>query len=381
MPHRAEAPEGRRWRDLGVLVGAVLASRLLYLAVGVHFDVSPLSFFLQYADPALLKSDLPRTLVHFHVDPPLMNAVIGVALQAFGNQYGTALHVVFLAAGVAFSLALYTLMRQLGVGSRTSLIVSLAFAISPATVMFENLLYGDYLVAAALVVAAVALHRFASSGKGIPGIVAFSLLAGIVFSRSLFHLAWLLLIAAVVAWLLPRRRKHVLAVSLLPILACVALYGKNLLMFDSFGAATCLGLNLSRVTTAQLPAADRSELIRSGHISVLADEDFYRLPSNRPDLFAAVPRSGIPVRDDLVKSTGSFNYNVDAYLPICWQYQADAVYVAVHRPSAVFHSVRESLLIFFLPGSDYFVGLGKPSPMTPVARVFDAIAYGQVQMP
>ena len=48
---------------------------------GVHFNDGPLVGYWQYADPELLRHDLPRTLWYFHAQPPGFNAFLGTVLH------------------------------------------------------------------------------------------------------------------------------------------------------------------------------------------------------------------------------------------------------------------------------------------------------------
>jgi hypothetical protein len=354
-------------------------SRVAYAALGVGFDTSGLGYFMQFADPDLLRHDLVRTVVYFHVDPPLMNLVIGLALKAFGSAYGTGLHALFLLGGLVLGFGIHSLLRNLGIGPRTSLFLATLVMLSPATILFENWLYADYLVAVLLVATALFLRRFAATGALIYGISAFSAAGAIVLSRSFFHLVWLLLVlsALLLARVLPWRR--VGAAAAIPLLVCVAVYGKNLVLFNNFSAATCTAINLARVTLVQLPDEDRTAMIRQGQLSDLAASNFYALPTVRPDLFAQSPHTGVAVLDQLTKSTGAVNYNSQSYVPICATLQKDAVYVAIHRPDAPARATREAILIFFVPGADYFAGSEPRTNMSTLIRVSDVLASGQLR--
>lgn len=68
---------------LVAVVGVFVASRLIAHAAGLRFDAATLGGYFQYLDPQLLlRTDLVDAVWHLHVQPPLYNLLLGVALKA-----------------------------------------------------------------------------------------------------------------------------------------------------------------------------------------------------------------------------------------------------------------------------------------------------------
>ena len=368
-------------RTLGVVAVAVLfaLSRLAYFALGVRFDATPLDSFLQYPDPVLLRTDLIRTTYYFHLTPPLYNDFLGLVLKTFGAHYGTALHTAYLLAGLFLAVSLYLLMRSLGAGQVPSLVLTGIFIASPATVLYENWLYPDYLIAALLPFMAWLLGR-AVKQRSTPGLVAFFVLAAlIVLSRSFYHLGWLLLVIALVFLINRQWRSRIVLAAAVPILVCALFYVKNYAVFGFFSGSSAYGGQLSYGTTFQLTASELQQLRDNGTISALT----YDAPTwfaDHQGLFD--PRTGVPVLDQQTKSTGAPNWNNRGYLEVWSQYSKDAVATARARPSVLLRATRMGLLILFVP-SDGFnfssttVTVANQAHLSAVQGITDVALYGQ----
>ncbi len=168
-------------------------------------------------------------------------------------------------------------------------------------------------------------------------------------------MAWLIAAAALVAVTVPRRRRTVLACAAVPVAVCLALYIKNGVMFGSYSASTCGGVNLSHITVSQLPPAQLRRLVATHVVST------YALPgvAYPYDVATALrvnrdqPRRGNAVLDRPLKSTGGLNFDSSGFLALCRRYESDAVAVLTHRPSAYLHGVKEAAFIYFRPASEY----------------------------
>ncbi|HXA41978.1 MAG TPA: hypothetical protein VNV65_03585 [Candidatus Solibacter sp.] len=343
----------------------------------MRFDATPIRSFEQYADPLLLRTDLARTLLYLHVNPPLLNLAIGLALKLFGSRFDLAMQALFLGFGAVLAVTSLALMKALGVSSRLALAVAIGVSISPATLLFENWLYGDYLVAALLVAAAWALHRYARSDRFWIALAFCSLLAAVVYIRSLFSIYWMIVVLGVVLVSVPRPRRLALA-AVVPLFLVLALYGKNFYLFGAFTTATPpAGLQPLQMTTQQLSDAEVKRLVREGRLSEFATLNPYTL-SVRADLFSGAPTMGVPVTDQLVKSTGAENMNNLGFLKIWPKYESDAVAVFRFKPTTFLKHEVAAWLLFFRPPSDYPVfSTANRAATTTVVSVSNKVLYGQ----
>ncbi len=113
-------------------------SRWLYYLAGVRFDTAILANNYQFIDLDLLRTRLLESLWNFHMQPPLHNLVVGLAVKAFPQGYGTVLHVLYMVAGAASGILMYRVMTLLGVRSSIATVVTILFLTSPGCVLFEN---------------------------------------------------------------------------------------------------------------------------------------------------------------------------------------------------------------------------------------------------
>ncbi|MDX6697304.1 MAG: hypothetical protein QOE65_701 [Solirubrobacteraceae bacterium] len=353
------------------------ATRVIYRLVGVRFDGARLGTTLQFIDPQLLREDLVSSLWHLHYQPPLYNLYLGLVLKASGDDGTTIFHATYLLAGLALALALYALMCRLGVRAGWSAAIALGFAASPAIVLYENWLYVEYLVAAALTLSAVLLHRFAAGAGAGNAVAAFWLLGGIVLSRTLFHLVWLVGIAGIVVLLLPGRRREVLLAAIVPVALCAAVYGKNLVQQGSFSASTCTGVNLYDISTNELSPSERAHLVARGELSRFALLNPNFLPRR---LVRGGRPTGVRLLDEPVKSTGAPNLNATGYKGPCRRYAADARTVIRRHPRAYATGVANAVLIFLRPSSDYkYLDRDNVREVKGPERVMAAAVMGQFE--
>ena len=75
----------------------------------------PLTFYIQFLDPELLRHDLLRSLFYLRDQPPLFNAFLGVVLKLFPLHYAQAFEAIYVAGGIAFGVILYELMVRMRV--------------------------------------------------------------------------------------------------------------------------------------------------------------------------------------------------------------------------------------------------------------------------
>jgi hypothetical protein len=369
----------RAFGPVAALFAGFVATRAAYYAAGVRFDDSTLGSYLQYIDPELLREDLWPSVWHLHYQPPLYNLYLGLVLHVDRDGDGHRLFfATYLLAGLALTFAMYALMKRLGVPPWWSVAVALVFVSTPAVVLYENWLYVDYLVAVALVIVALLLHRFAAGAGARYAAAAFWLLAAVVLSRTLFHLVWLVAVVGLIALLAQAHRREVLLAAALPLLLCAAFYGKNLVQHGTFTASTCNGVNLNRVSTNQLSVPMRQRLIAEGELT-----RFALAGSSAPSPESLHPRhrKGVRLLDQPYKSTGKVNLNATAWEELCASNARDARTVMRHYPRAYASGVANGTLVYLRPSTDYAVldDGGNVPRVDTLERVTSAVALGQFE--
>jgi hypothetical protein len=368
--------DAARW-PVVFLVAGLAGSRVVYHALGVRFDDSPLQSYWQYLDPVLLREDLLSSVWHLHTQPPLYNLFLGGVLKLGGDSRDL-FAAGYLALGFAGAFALFELMRRLDLPAAIAAVLSLIFFASPAAVLYENWLYAEYPVLVALLVAALCLHMFAS-GRGMRfAALAFGCAAFVVLTRTLFHPVWLLAVVALTFLLQPGRRREVLAASVVPLLVVGALQLNALVQFGNTSMTSCTGLNVFRVVTAQVPLPERRELASRGVLSPYAVPNPFTLPRTRPAAFRREPRHGVAVLDNPLKSNGHVNVGHAAYVDICGDLTADGVELARRHPDVLRRSVQRGFEIYWRPASQYALFSERNRDATHEVERAASILLGQV---
>lgn len=365
--------------SIGPAVFVVLAfafSRLFYVRAGLRFDNTPLRHYYQFVDPVLLKTRLFESLWYLHSQPPLFNFISGLLYQRFSTE-SRIFHLLFLAMGLAFSLALYGLGLRLGLRRWVSALLAAWFMVSPATVLYENLYFYTYPIAFLLVLSALVLSRFLETHKLWWGAGFLGLAASACLIWGVFHLAWLLAVLVLVGAFYRDWRRLAL-ISLAPVVLVSGWYAKNLSLFGTFGASSWTGMNLSHITflSPLTPQTVREELAAQGKLTPYPVTEAFRPIEHYNDLLPVPPPSGIPVLDEPLKSTKAINFNHSFYIELSRRMLEDALGFIRVRPDLYLSSVTQGLVVYFHSSSDY--ALFKDKPALQLEHWWERVFYGQL---
>jgi hypothetical protein len=337
-------------RDRGPLAALLLAlagTRAGAYVAGARFDDSPLDYFWQYADPALLDHDLARTVWWFHAQPPGPNLVIGAVLQLPHAWEEPVFAAAFAAVGVAIAVATYLLARELGVPAPAAAGVAIAFAASPTAIVYEQLLFYPYPVAALAVATFLALARYLRTGSRAWVAGCFAAAGALVWTRASFHLLWLAALAALAVGARPDLRRRTLAAAALPLVLTTGLYVKNWVQFDTFSASSWLGMNLARVAVNE---ADPGSLPAPLRVPPFGPPESYGA-DDRPD-------RGVAVLDQRRKAGGEVNFNHAVYPDASRDYLRASVTFIRRHPGTYLRAVGSSTRLYFAPATSQPFVLG-----------------------
>ena len=353
----------RRGTCLALLAAVFAVSRLLFYACGVRFDAVPLDSYWQYVDPALLRTDFWRSIFYLEQQPPAFNVFLGAILHLFPSHPEIGFQLIYLGLGLILSISLFELMNRMGVHRGIALATALIFTLSPSTVLYENLLFYEYPLTVLFAVAALFLHRFATTGTLLDGLVFFSSLALIAGIRSIYNLIWFVLLVSIALLALRGWRRRTVLAAALPALLLASVYLKHFIVFHNFvpGGRVFAGINFCAVLTDPVPDDDLDRLIASGKITALLKTDLFDVgntfdvnPEESPlsRIVPVPPKTGIPVLDDCVKSTRAFNWNCVWAANLVQAYTKDARVVFRNYPGAYLESVADNLSRYFLPDTE-----------------------------
>lgn len=365
-------------RDRAILVLAFVVSRVVFFRAGVRFDASSFGEFAQFLDPVLLQTQLLKSLFYLHSQPPLFNFFLGIALKILPSDPVRILCPAFVGLGLILALSLHALLLALGASASVAVLLALLFVASPACVLYENWLFYTYFLAAALCVAAIFLNRYARTRRTRDIVVFFALLAACVLTYSVFHLAWFLLQAALLLWLLRPYRRQVLVGLCVPLLIVVGLYAKNAAVFRSFTSSTWFGMSLARMTSLRIPEAQSDALIREGRLSPMARLGAFGNVRYYRQLLPVPPPTGIDALDQRVRSTGWANYNNAIYLQVSRIYLKDALTALTIRPDIYLATVGKAFLISLEPASTYGFLRDNRIRIAGWNALYNVILYGEL---
>jgi hypothetical protein len=335
-----------------MLIGVVfVVSRVVYSTVlNVEFDASPLSYYVQYLDPRLLKEDLLRSLLNLHSQPPAFNLFLGLVLKTFPTRYDVVFHLVFLAAGLLMAWVLYLTMVSFGVRHAIAAGITILALCDPTTVLYEHWLFYTYPLMLLILMAVWLLRRATTAGKFGDYFGFFSCLALVVLTRSTYHVALFVMMAAIVVTLQQERR--LIAWAAAPAAAMLLAVHAN--AYARFGALSLgdsyAGINAPVLVFSYLPMATHEELVRAGKVNgatlvVRRSGVVSPLAAYRPYVpqLRDLRPTGIPALDEERKTQGWVNFNHQGFRLIADQVLTDSLYALREYPGAYLRYVVDNI--------------------------------------
>lgn len=364
------------------VVSGFVATRLVYFALGVRFDVTPVRLsVMQLLDPELLRHDLLGSVWYLHSQPPLYNLVVGAYLHlptALARVVGP---VVAAGLGLALVYSIFRLLAELGISERGAAIAALAFAATPASILWENLFFYTYFVAAGLVASAALLLHHQRTGRAGALFGFFALLGAVALTRASYHLVWLVAVAAFVFVISPGGRRRVLIAAVLPVLLVAGWYVKNAVVFGNFSSSSWLGLNMAHATFSWMNTYELRELVDRGVTSDLVLVQPFSPKSAYVPRFTTVDHWGVKAVDQRYKSTRTWglwagNFNNIVYLRIEPQYRDDVWRFIRAEPGKYAHLVTAAGRFAFLPADHAIVLEANARHIRPLVWSFDRLVNG-----
>jgi hypothetical protein len=182
------------------------------------------------------------------------------------------------------------------------------------------------------------------------------------YLRSTMHLVWLVAVFSYVLLIQRAHRKMITRAFLLPFFLIMLLYGKNLIMFGFFGASSWLGNSLMRKTVQILPDTTVQTLITEGKISSMCSISIFSPPQAYAAYFDLTEKRGVPVLDQLEKSTGGGNFNHWIFLKVAKTHLQDGLFGLKYDTSAYLQSVLTTSIEHFLPTTTWHPRDAEGSP-------------------
>lgn len=321
--------------QLGVLA-VFLFSRVLLVLLQIRFDASPLTYYWQFADPKLLREDLLRTIFYLHSQPPLFNFFVGIVLKLFPRNYATAFSLIYFGLGILLTVCLFRLLVLLRIPKTLASILTAVFILSPAVLMYELWLFYEYPAMVLFCALSYLFCKFVARGNPLDALLTFVIATALSLMLNTFHFVWMVALVATMCILRWQSWKKVLLVGALPLAIVFGFNLKNLVVFKHFNMATYHASGaLALETILRIPLSLREELQRDGKISKWSligpysekIEDYKDIA--RPRLW------GVPVLDQITKSTGAVNRHHIVFLQMSDDLVRDGLYALRNYPDVL----------------------------------------------
>jgi hypothetical protein len=332
-------------------IGSFLVSRCAYYWMGVRFDAGTLPFYWQIIDPALLRDALWQSLLYSRTQPPGFNFYIGAMMHLFPRHSVAAFQATSLGLGLVLTVCLFLLLDRLRVNRPLALLITIICVVSPVTVLYENWLFYEYPIAVLFCVSALFLHRYAGSRRTIDGIVLFSSLALLGLLRVFYNVVWFGMMAGLIAYALPRSRRRTVLCAAGPgaVLALISL--KSLILFGPWspGSDVIGAMNLAAMATFRLPKSVLAGMASRGEISPILTRG---IDADLADIVPTPPKTGIPILDQRLKSTGPINQDSAWMQAVAIKLSEDGLAILRAHPEAALSNIVSNIQRYFLPADN-----------------------------
>ena len=344
------ATHRQHFTTVAMLFVSFALSRVIFWHIGVRYDSSSLDWFWQYLDLDVLRHNLLSGLFHMHSQPPGFNLFLGLVLKCFPNSSELCFQVVYMLLGFILYCSLYLFLRLSAFSRSWAFACSFLFIVSPSSILYENFLFYTYPIAALLVVASIALHRYQERKNSFYAGAFLFIIAIVGLTRSAFHLMFVLACVALVV--IPRKIRTRRVVYCAFTIACLVgtLYLKNFLVFGFFGSSSWMGMNMFRIAQHSVGTNVVYELVRLGSIPSVASQ----LPFSAIDNYSKTDSPhlaplGFCALTAKTKAAGAPNYNHADYVRIAQEYRQATSYIIRNHPRLYLSAVFDAWCLYCQP--------------------------------
>ncbi|KKC26056.1 hypothetical protein WP12_10600 [Sphingomonas sp. SRS2] len=335
------------------LILLYLAAKIVMLLAGSRFDADNLTSWMQIIDLELLRHDLWRSLYYLHTQPPLFNLLIGLTLKLGLAAFPWVMLLIYGVVTLGGILAFHAVAADISGRPRLSFIVAAWLCVAPSVLLFSQKLYYDGLVPWMLMMALWGLHSGAVRRSGPRLLFGFSMLAATILLRAMIHPLLLFLAAGIMVALFPGQRRRLIVTAIGPAAAILLVLAKNFMVFGIVQLSSWAPLSLGHTTVERLPVATRIELMHQGKLSRFAPVSVFAPPGDYLKVMPAPAKTGVPLLDNMEKSSGEANWNHVLYTKIGPERVHDALFAMRYAPASFAKVLVTSLYHFHRPASEF----------------------------
>ena len=355
-------PAAEERRLLMLALKLFIVSRVIFIALGVHFNDDALFHSMHLPDSELLKTEPFTTLWYSHIQPPLFGAFTALAFALTPNGYEwVLLWPLFLALGWLMLLGIYRLQRHFAVPVRLGITLAVLFALSPGAVYYESWYGYAHLGAVALLWSAVWFGTWLTTRRSLHLSLALLLLVLPAGLHSLFLPWWGVLACGALVVFARGYRWQVLACSLLPLALILSFPIKNYMNYGIMASSSWDALTAQILVNVNHPdPVIRQQLLAEGRLTPLILHSSATMdPRQIPPHYFPTHNTGIAVLDTIYKANGNINYNAAVQLNVRPELIKNALATLHANPAAYTSTVQNALFFFLLPQADYLWIPGK----------------------
>ena len=345
---------------------------------GLEFNLSPLNYYGQFLDRSLLTTQLYKSLLYLHSQPPLYNLIMGIILKTAGSQPLFAFTWLYRSIAALTIIIFYLQIRFLGLPAGFSSLIGLFFVFNPALIAYEYHLFYP-LIAAFLLLLSSFLLTIALKHTRLLYLMLFFLVILLLGTlRSSYNLGFLLIVAALVLFGKKWNIRQILIAAAPAVVLFLMLIGKNLILFQLVSPSSWLGMNLAHMTINALSVDQRQALVASDKVSdVILIPPFQEIGAYPRDLWephAELCSDDLPALCEPLKMNGRPNLNFIGYIPVSREYLQAGIYIIRHFPLQYLLQVKQAWIIYFKP-AHHAIGISGENliSMQPLLEVVDPI--------
>ncbi len=324
-------------------------SRIALAYQGIAYDSSSIGWFWQYLDIELLRNNLAESLFYLHSQPPLFNLFLGLTLKLFPVSYEIVFQCIYLGMSFVIYALLFVILKAYGLKQLLAFCLATIFIISPEAILYENWLFYTWPIVFFLVASVFFLQKYQITRNPQYALIFFLIITIIAFTRSTFHLIYIFIPIAIVFLIVKKNRKIIAMYSLAPILLILLLYGKNFILFDSFGASSWIGMNIWKIAARSNANVATSKLSSASTIGAFAYMDAY------PAKYHALPGKyeKIKALNNKYKENSHINMNHYGYIKISNDLKKDSIRIVKNNFPNYLLQVVTALKIYSKPSWKY----------------------------
>ncbi len=329
-----------------------IVSRVLLYFSGVTFDYSALFRYWQFLDIETLQHNLLKGVWYSHAQPPVYNLFLGGIIKLFGTANSeTVFIIIYKLLTLTNTILLFRILKRMTQRLNLSLVISLLYVLSPATMLFENELFYTSLVSLLFLCCCYSLIKLSQNINANSALSFFIPLTLICLTRSMYHLVFLIVICIVlIAYFRTNKKRNVILVSTLISFSVVCgWYVKNYFIFGQFSASSWMGMNISRNVLHDNEITDSSQIASIPPFSPISHYHSF-IKESQVEKFKSKKVKDLTEewKNDSLKNLSHIDY-----ITVSKRYQEECIQHIKKHPVSYLKNVTQSGIIFFAPGTMY----------------------------